>query len=381
MTIRRNQKRPIVGFNPPKSGSIYGDRLFIFAVFILCITGILMVYSASFYKAFETFRDPYYFLKGHLMRLSVGLLCFFIAYRMDYHFLRRWSIIPLLITIIALIFVLFAGSGVNRWFSVGGITLQPSEFARIALVVYLADWCSRNSNRLRQPWNGFTFTLSLILFVTILVVIEPSYSASVMILLSGLLLLVLAGAKWLHLFATTLPALPMTIYLALLEPYRLKRILTFLNPLSDPQGAGYQSLQSKIAIGSGQIWGLGFGMSGQKFAFLPESYCDFIFSILCEERGFIGASLIILLFILFFWRGIRIAVRAQDQFGFLLAGGLVISIALFALVNIGVALGSLPVTGLPLPFISYGGSALIANLIACGLILNVSRHSDSPESI
>jgi cell division protein FtsW len=340
-----------------------------------------MVYSASSFEAFETHRDPYFFLKGHLIRLSMGLLLFVLAYRVDYHHLRRWSIVPLIISLGLLTYVLFTGSGVNRWITVGGVTLQPSEFARIALVVYLADWCSRNTNRLRRPWDGFLFCLVMIVATAGLVMIEPSYSAAVMILVCGVALLVMAGARWLHLFASVLPVVPLAIYMAIKAPYRLERVLNFINPLADPQGAGYQSIQSKIAVGSGQIWGFGIGMSGQKFYFLPEAHCDFIFSILCEETGFIGAIAVLSLFTLFFWRGIRIAVRSRDQFGFLLTGGLLFSIILFAIVNIGVVLGFLPVTGLPLPFISYGGSALIANLIACGIILNVSRHTVSPESI
>jgi cell division protein FtsW len=202
-----------------------------------------------------------------------------------------------------------------------------------------------------------------------------------MMLLACFLLLFFAGARWKHLAITALPLIPAGIGVAILEPYRLKRVLSFLNPLSDPQGADYQSIQSLIAVGSGQIFGVGIGSSGQKNQFLPEAHCDFIYSILCEEMGFIGGILLLGLFFLFVWRGIKVAMRAPDQFGFLLAGGLTFSIALFILMNISVALGVVPVTGLPLPFISYGGSALLANLTACGVILNVSRHTHSPEAI
>ena len=374
--VRRNR---VLGFDVRQPESRHGDRLFILAVVGLCATGILMVYSSSFHKAFETYRDPFFFLKEHLIRLGIGSLLFLLAYHIDYHRLRRLSLLPFLIGLVLLVWVLFSGSGVHRWLTISGVTLQPSEFARLALIVYLADWCSRNSRRLQQSWSGFLFTALLIAATAGLVMVEPSYSAAVMILASGGLLLVLAGVRWRYLFAVLLPAGPLALYLAIVEPYRLKRILSFLDPLSDPQGAGYHALQSKIAVGSGQIWGVGFGLSGQKFHFLPEAHCDFVFSILCEERGFIGAVFVLALFTIFVWRGIRIAMRAPDQFGFLLVGGLVLSIALFALVNIAVTLAVLPVTGLPLPFISYGGSALIANLIACGVILNVSRHTDPTE--
>lgn len=374
--VRRSR---VLSLDARQPGSCRGDRLFILTVVGLCATGILMVYSSSFHKAFETYRDPFFFLKEHLVRLGIGSLLFLLAYHVDYHRLRRLSLLPFLIGLALLVWVLISGSGVHRWLTISGVTLQPSEFARLALIVYLADWCSRNSRRLQQSWSGFLFTALLIAATAGLVMVEPSYSAAVMILASGGLLLVLAGVRWRYLFTVLLPAGPLALYLAIVEPYRLKRILSFMDPLSDPQGAGYHALQSKIAVGSGQIWGVGFGLSGQKFHFLPEAHCDFVFSILCEERGFIGAVFVLALFTIFVWRGIRIAMRAPDQFGFLLVGGLVLSIALFALVNIAVTLAVLPVTGLPLPFISYGGSALIANLIACGIILNVSRHTDPVE--
>lgn len=378
---RKSLPNNVLGFYFDETPSSHGDRLFIVTLIILCTLGILMVYSSSFYKAFDSYRDPYFYLKEHLVRLGIGFCLFLIAYRFDYHWLRRWSILPLIVCLMALVWVLFSGDGVNRWLTVLGIRLQPSEFARLALVIYMADWCSRNSKKLQDSFSGFIFMILLILLTTGLVIMEPSYSAGVMIFLSGAMLLVLSGARWRYLFSVMLPALPAVAYLAIAQPYRFVRLLTYLNPMADPLGAGYQVTQSKIAVGSGQVWGLGFGMSGQKFHFLPEAHCDFIFSIFCEERGFIGGAIVVLLFIILVWRGLRIARRAPDQFGFLLAGGLTASIALFALVNIGVTLGVLPVTGLPLPFISYGGSALIANLIACGIMLNVSRHTDSPEAI
>lgn len=341
----------------------------------LCVVGVLMVFSSSFVKAFETYRDPYFYLKQHLIRLAIGSFLFMLAYRIDYHRLQHISVVPLLICLLALIWVLFAGSGVNRWLYVFGVRLQPSEFARVALVVYLADWITRHGKVYRDSWKAYLFALALLIVISGLVVVEPSYSAAAMIAISAGAVLVLAGTKWRYLFATLLPVVPMAAYLGISQPYRLTRWLSFLNPAGDPLGSGYQSLQSKIAVGSGQIWGLGFGMSGQKSHFLPEAHCDFIFSILCEERGFIGAILVIFLFILFLWRGIKIALNAPDQFGYLLASGLTISIAVIAFVNIAITVGLLPVTGLPLPFISHGGSALIANLTACGIILNVSRHA------
>jgi cell division protein FtsW len=191
----------------------------------------------------------------------------------------------------------------------------------------------------------------------------------------------LAGARIKHIAYSIVAILPVGVMVAAMEPYFWRRVKSFFDPTADPQGIGYQSNQSLIAIGSGKIFGVGMGMSLQKNDFLPEAHCDFIFSILCEEKGFAGAMIVLALFFLFVWRGFKIARTAPDPFGFLLAGGLMFSIVLFTLVNISVALGLIPVTGLPLPFISYGGSALIANLGACGVILNISRHAQSPEAI
>ncbi len=374
MSPRYNRNR-VVGFNFDPPDSRYGNRVFLFVLVALCAVGILMVFSSSFVKAFETYRDPYYFLRQHLVRLSIGAFALMIAYRMNYHWWRKWSVLPLGLSVLALIWVLFSSAGIHRWLTVAGMRFQPSEFARVFLLIYLADWCARHADRLRASFKGFSFPLGIIALTVALVVVEPSYSAAAMILVSGLILLIIAGARWYHLAMTALPLVPAGVYLAVAQPYRLKRILSFLNPLADPLGSGYQSLQSMIAVGSGRLLGLGFGMSGQKSDFLPEAHCDFIFSILCEERGFVGAVFVVALFVLLVWMGVKIALRAPDRFGFLLAGGLTLSVGLFAAVNIAVALGMLPVTGLPLPFISYGGSALIANLFACGIILNVSRFA------
>ncbi len=377
----RIQKSPVLGFDVVDQPSQHGDRVFVITLMLLCATGLVMVYSASFYKAFMTFRDPFHFLKDHSIRLGIGILLFSLAYLWDYHHLRRWSLWILIGSLLSLIWVLLFTPRPHRWLTLLGITVQPSEFARVALVIYLADWCSRHSHRLQKSWGTYLFAVLIVALPVALVLIEPSFSAASMLALTGGTLLFLAGAKIRHLIFTILPAIPVGIIAAIMEPYRLNRIYAFFHPLADPQGAGYQSNMSLVAVGSGQIMGVGMGMSGQKNHFLPEAHCDFIFSILCEEKGFLGAMIVLAVFFLFAWRGIKIALRSPDQFGFLLAGGLVFSMIFFILMNIAVALALVPVTGLPLPFVSYGGSALIANLIACGIILNISRHAQSPEAI
>ncbi|RJP79577.1 MAG: putative lipid II flippase FtsW [Candidatus Zixiibacteriota bacterium] len=364
-----------------ESPSRHGDRLFLIALAGLCAVGLLMVYSASFYKGFETFRDPFHYLKDHAVRLGMGLALFWAAYRFDYHHLRRVSRWILVLCLLLLIAVLVVSPRPHRWLNLFGVTVQPSELVRMGLVIYLADWCSRHANRLREQWGTYLFALGVIAAPVGLVVLEPSFSAAAMIAIAGGFVLFFAGARLKHLALTVLPALPMGLIVALMEPYRMRRIFSFFNPTADPQGMGYQSNQSLIAVGSGKLFGVGMGMSGQKNDFLPEAHCDFIFSILCEEKGFAGAMVVLALFALFAWRGFKIALKAPDPFGFLLAGGLTWSIVLFILMNISVSLGLVPVTGLPLPFVSYGGSALIANLGACGIIMNISRHAQSPEAV
>lgn len=373
----RIQRNPILDFDSSDPPSRHGDKLFAISLISLCAIGLLMVYSASFYMARETYHDPFHFMKDHAIRLGIGALFFLITYTVDYHRLRGWSRWILGGCLVLLMMALVMGTGARRW--VFGI--QPSEFARVALILYLADWCSRHSRRLQEDWQAYAIGMCIIAVPVSLVVIEPSFSASSMIALGGVMVLFLAGARLRDLAYTVLPAVPVALVVAIMKPYRVRRIFAFLHPDADPLGASYHTIQSLIAVGSGQLFGVGPGASGQKNQFLPEAHCDFIYSILCEEWGFLGGMLLLILFFIFIWRGIKIALKAPDQFGFLMAAGLVCSIGLFTLAHLLVALGLAPVTGLPLPFVSYGGSALIANMAACGVILNISRHAQSPESI
>jgi cell division protein FtsW len=380
----RIQKRPILGLDEINLPYKHGDPIFLVALVSLCIIGLLLVFSSSSYKADQIYHNPFYFLKSHALRLAFGLIMFFAAYRLDYHSLRRWSRWGLMLWAGMLLLVLAlppTRNGTHRSLDLFGFSLQPSEFARVGLLIYLADWCSRHANRLEKTWSAFLLALGIILAPVALVVIEPSFSQALMLAASGIIVLFLAGAQIKRLILVAVAAIPVGLVVALLKGYRELRFTSFFNPEADPKGSGYHVLQSLIAVGSGRLWGLGPGMSGQKKGFLPEAHCDFIYSILCEEIGFIGGLLLLLLFLIFVWRGARIAWKAPDQFGFLLAAGLLFSIVLFIMVNISVTLGLIPVTGLPLPFVSYGGSALIANLISCGIIMNVSRHAQSPEAI
>jgi len=380
---KRIQKRPILGLDEIDLPYRHGDALFLVALGSLCAIGLLMVFSSSSYKAQAAYGDPFYFLKSHTLRLALGIILFFAAYRLDYHRLRRWSRWGFAVWMVMLLFVLVLPSrnGTHRWLEIFGFSMQPAEFARVALLIYLADWCSRHANRLEKTWSAYLTALAMILAPVGLVVIEPSYSEALMIAASGALIIFLAGAQIKKLALTAAAALPIGLVVALLKEYRVDRIPAFFYPEADPRGAGYHILQSLIAVGSGRLWGLGPGMSGQKKGFLPEAHCDFIYSILCEEIGFIGGALLLIIFLVFVWRGARVTLKAPDQFGFLLASGLMASIVLFIIVNLSVALGLMPVTGLPLPFVSYGGSALIANLISCGIVMNISRHTQSPEAI
>ncbi|MFH1861337.1 MAG: putative lipid II flippase FtsW [bacterium] len=374
-------RNPIWGISLAPSKTDHADHWFIAALVVICGIGVLMVYSSSYYTAYIAQGDPFYYLKRHFIRLGIGLVLLLLAYHTDYHHLRRLSGLLLGVSGAALFAVLFTGADVARSFGFGAFNVQPSEFARIALIIFLADWCSRNSHRLENFWSGFAPIIAIIGVITYLVFREPSFSMASLILISAGIVLFFAGANTKHILSIGGVALILGAIAVIQKPYRWARIKSFLNPLADPLGAGYQSNQSQIAVGSGQWAGVGFGQSGQKFGYLPEAHSDFIYSIHCEETGFIGAVILLLLFGLLIWRGYAIALKSTDQFGFLLAAGLTFCIALTVAANVAVVLALVPVTGLPLPFISYGGSALIAELIACGIILNISKHSQSPESI
>lgn len=347
-------------------------------VVILLNIGAVMIYSASGMYALEEMGDKTYFLKRHLLFLLVGLVLMFLTMAIDYRELKKYAKPLLLVGIALLILVLVPGIGreifgARRWFKLGPFSFQPSELMKIFIMIYMAEFLSRKQNKINSFIEGFLPPILVLGAIFLLVVVQPDLGNSVLIAGIVLIMLFVAGARIQHLLALGLLALPALVYLVVKVPYRMRRIVAFLDPWKDELGVGFQLSQSQIALGSGGILGVGLGDSKQKLFYLPAAHTDFILSIIGEELGLIGTLAVVILFIALLWQGARIVKRTNDSFGYFLGIGILSMLGLQAVVNIGVSIGAFPTKGLPLPFISYGGSALIFNMIAIGLLLNISR--------
>lgn len=341
--------------------------------------GMLMIFSTSTVPGREHHRDSYFLLKKQLLWIAVGLIFFWSGARVDYHFYRNKSRGLLLAGALLLTAVLIPGvgregGGAHRWLRIGGFGFQPSELVKYFLVIYLADLLARRQKSLESFPAGFLPPLIVIGILSGLVVLQPDLGTAISFVGVGLILLFAGGARLFHLSALVIGLIPALALLIFRVGYRKQRILAFLNPGGDPRGAGFQILQSLIAIGSGGISGLGLGESRQKLFYLPAAHTDFIFSILGEELGLFGSAAVVLLFIGILITGFFISRRAEDLFGSLLALGITAMISLQAFVNVGVTCGILPTKGLPLPFVSYGGSNLVASFFAVGILFNIASR-------
>jgi len=338
-----------------------------------------MLYSSSAIYAHERIGDSLFFLKRHLWFLLLGFILMFSAMSVKLAEIEKSSRILMLAAILLLLAVLVPGVGVSvrgarRWFRIAGfVSFQPSEFAKFALIIYLASFVSRKGYKIKDLFRGYIPAVSVILLTGGLILMQPDFGTSVSILIIGFLIIFASGAKLKHLITTAFLGIPFLYYLVFSVPYRRRRILAFLNPWRDAEGTGFQIVQSLIALGSGGLLGVGLGQSKQKLFYLPESHTDFIFSIIGEELGFVGAVSIIILFAVFVWQGMRAFFRVHLPFNKMLIFGITAMIGLEALVNIGVNTGALPTKGLPLPFVSYGGSSLVFHMGALGLLLNAMR--------
>jgi cell division protein FtsW len=346
----------------------------------ICI-GVIMVYSASAVYALQELKSPTYFLDRHLIFLGLGTVLAFLTMSFDYRQLRRYAKPIMVVSLVLLVLVLIPGVGkasfgARRWFKVGMLNFQPSEFMKLAMLVYAADFLARKKGAITSFREGFLPLIVVMGMTCLLIVKQPDLGNTVLIAMTVLIMMFIAGARVSHLGLLCLMALPVLYLLVAKVAYRMRRIVAFLDPWKDSQGVGFQLTQSQIALGSGSILGVGLGKSVQKLFYLPAAHTDFILSIIGEELGLIGTMTIVLLFIIFIWQGARIAKRTEDPFGYFLSIGIVATIGLQALVNIGVSIGALPTKGLPLPFISYGGSALVVNMVAVALLLNISRVED-----
>ncbi|HEY1728245.1 MAG TPA: putative lipid II flippase FtsW [Candidatus Baltobacteraceae bacterium] len=358
------------------------DAALVAIVGALVALGLVMVFSASSATAYAFHHDTAYFLKRQLMWLVVALICAAIAYKLDYRILRRVDAAILIAAMLALVAVLvphvgIVSGGARRWIGAGGFQFEPSEFSKLALIVYLAAAISRRQERIRSLTRGLWPLLIVTFALAALVLVEPDMGTATLVVFTAFTIMFIAGARVPHLVAVVLATAPFVIFEIFASPYKRARILAFLDPWKDPQNTGFHIVQSLLALGSGSLFGVGLGLSRQKFFYLPEQYTDFIFAIVGEELGLLGALFVIALFICFAYRAIKIALAAPDQFGFFLVVGCTALIVIQAFVNIGVTTSSWPVTGVPLPFISFGGSSLIVSLVAVALILNVGRSRGS----
>ncbi|MCM8812225.1 MAG: putative lipid II flippase FtsW [Candidatus Omnitrophica bacterium] len=345
---------------------------------LLVVTGVIMVYSTSAIYAKEVYEDAGFFLRRHLMYLCVGLFLSGWILTLDPQQIRKAAKPLLLVSLLLLLAVLVPGigakvSGARRWFRLGPVSIQPSEIAQLAVLIYLADVLNRKRAHLGDFFQGVLPPLLVLGSVVCLILAEPDLGTAVAIGFVALVLLFIAGAEGKALASLALMAVPVVAGLIALKPYRIRRIVAYLNPWADPEGAGFQLIQSLVALGSGGVAGVGLGESKQKLFYLPAAHTDFIFSVLGEELGLLGVTAVILLMAAFVWFGIRLASRAPDTFGAFTGYGIVFLLAFEALVHIGVATGAIPTKGLPFPFISYGGSALVVNLVSVAILLNVSR--------
>ncbi len=353
------------------------DHAILLCVLLLACFGLVMVYSVSSVRASQLYGDEFYFLKRQAVALGLGLAFLAASARAHPETWRRLSYPLLGVSVLLLAAVLVPGLGVQvggarRWLRISGFTFQPSELAKLAAVLYLARSISRKEGKMELFRVGIFTHAAVLGVIAVLLLAEPDMGTVLTLALAAAAMLFAGGARLKHLFLVGLSLVPMVGALIYVAPYRMRRVLTFLDPWSSPQGDGFQIVQSFLAFGSGGVAGQGLGDSRQKLFFLPEAHTDFILSVIGEELGFVGVSLVIAAFVFLLVRGLRVSLRAADPFQRLLATGLTLLLAAEAFTNAAVVLGLLPTKGLALPFVSFGGSSLVVSLWAAGILLSVS---------
>ncbi|MEN8252464.1 MAG: putative lipid II flippase FtsW [Patescibacteria group bacterium] len=357
------------------------DRVLFGVVGILTLFGVLMISSAGIVYADVRFDDPYFFFKRQLIGVVLGFLGLFVFSNIDYHFYRKWALVIFGGALVLLFVVLMPGVGTeaygaNRWIAIGPMSFQPSEFMKLALILYVAAWCAGKGKKIITDFQDGLMSFLLILGVAcFLVLLQPDVGTTAMLGFIAVGMFFLAGARMSHIGMIAGIGLAGLILLIAMAPYRMARFTTFINPENDLQGTGYQIQQALIAIGSGGMFGLGLGHSKQKGLYLPEPVGDSIYAIIAEELGMIGAIAVLVLFVVFALRGLKIAANAPDMFGKLIAGGITVWIVGQAIINIAAITALMPLTGIPLPFISYGGTSIVFTLISVGILLNISKQA------
>jgi cell division protein FtsW len=366
------------------------DRWLFGVTLVLCLMGAVMIFSASAITAQQMYGHSYIFVTRQAASLVMGLLGMFALMKLDYHRLREPAVVY---TVLCVVLVMLVGTffldkshATHRWIKLGPLNLQPSEMAKLAIILYLAwflDLRRRRETSLEFSKQDFLQTIlpavAPIFVCVALIVAQPDLGTSVDVVLIMAAILFVAGLSWKWLAVGAAAGLPVLLLLIMNASYRQARLMAFLHPDSDPQGAGFQLLQSLIAVGSGGFTGVGLMESKQKLFYLPEAHTDFIFAVICEELGFLGATVVIVLFAMYAWRGLRAAFNAPDGFGRMVALGVTAMVLFQALINFAVVLGMMPTKGIPLPFVSYGGSSLLVMLLATGVLLNISQQA-APNS-
>ena len=382
MTLSRRQLET----RDPKRETLKGmarkltpDKWLFAATIGLALFGVVMVYSASAMLAQSEHHGSFYYVTKQAIWTAIGLVAMLVAMQVDYHRLRDWRIVYGLLLITAFMLVAVFGfspiNGARRWIKFHGFSIQPSEMSKLALAIFLAYFLEKRAGQEREFWRTFIPCGVVTALLAGLIVVEPDFGTSMMLAVMFVIVIYTAGARLLHLAMAVAPALVVAAGLLVFVPWRMARLISFWNPWADPQKTGFQVVQSMIAVGSGGTNGLGFAQGKQKMMFLPFAHSDFIFAVIGEELGLVGTLAVLGTFALFLWRGIRISLWAPDRFGRLLAVGIVTGIVAQALFNMSVVLSMVPTKGIPLPFISYGGSSLVPTLAAVGVLLNISQHA------
>lgn len=353
------------------------DIIIFFTTILLLSVGIIMVFSASYYDTIE--HDPYLYVRKQLTWGLISIAALLVMMKVDYFRLKPYVNIAFIATLVLLVLVLVPGIGVeikgsSRWINLGFTNLQPSELMKLALTFFLAKNLSKRNTRIDHFFTDLGPYLLLFGIIGALIMMEPDLGTTMAILLTAMVLLFTAGIRWSHIFVLGVTGIASAALLIIQEPYRWNRIVGYLDPWAHASKEGYQTINSLYALGSGGLFGMGLGNSRQKLDFLPEQHTDFIFAILGEELGFVGAIFVILLFFILAWRGYKVALTCPDAFGSLLAVGITTMVVFQAFINMGVVTGLLPVTGISLPFISYGGSSLLLSMVGIGVLLNISRY-------
>ncbi|MBQ2873019.1 MAG: putative lipid II flippase FtsW [Bacilli bacterium] len=353
------------------------DKLILISVVLISLFGLLMIYSSSSVWAEYKFNDPYKFLKTQGIFVIIGYFIIYIISKINYQIYFKYSNIILLGCIILLILVLIPGIGSVRngsrsWFGIGSFGIQPSEFAKIGIIIFTAKYLT--NNKMKDIKHSVFPILSVVFLIFGLIMLQPDFGTGIIIVVTIIVLLFVSGVKMNFFIKLGILGLIGIVALIIIAPYRLKRIVSFVNPWADPLGSGFQIIQSLYAIGPSGLLGAGLGNSVQKHFYLPEPQTDFIFSIISEELGFMGVLIVTTLFITIIYRGIKISIYQKDNFAKYLSFGLIFSLAFQTILNLMVVVGLIPVTGVTLPFLSYGGSSLLVSMINIGIILNISKQ-------